>query len=520
MTDQKTKLTTFSKILIAAAILVALFFLITKTPLRNYIIPDENSNNEANNNKDNEKDKDKKVKTIKIGVVTWGGYAGGQYFNEGFKANEKSRFFKEYGFKVEFKVLDDFNDSRNAWKAGKVDLLWATIDAFTTEVQGLKDYNPQVIFQADWSRGGDAIVVRRGIENVSDLKGKKVAFAEMTPSHTFLLWLLDAGGLKYSDIKKVKVANAIDAADLFKKGAVDAAVVWSPDDADCVAKVTGSKILQNTKDASHIIADVFVCKKKYLDENFDDLKNLAKGWFIGASEINGSDNAKNKAAKILAKGLRQPKDFCLQAIKNVRLCTYGDNVNFYNLTGKYTGVTGESIYNLMEKKYKKAKYIKNNLPSWRYVGNSSLIGEIKLEGEAHSAEKRTKFKKITKKEEKEEKAIATKRVSIQFRTGSFELDGNMKRIIDLEFMEIAKSFAKARIRIEGNTDNVGDRKSNITLSQKRAKAVASYMAKEYGFDKNRFIIVGNGPDKPISNNKTASGRSQNRRTDFELLGKK
>ena len=26
---------------------------------------------------------------IKVGVVTWGGYAGGQYFNEGFKANSR-----------------------------------------------------------------------------------------------------------------------------------------------------------------------------------------------------------------------------------------------------------------------------------------------------------------------------------------------------------------------------------------------------------------------------------------------
>ena len=32
---------------------------------------------------------------IKIGVVTWGGYAGGQYFNEGFEASEESRFYKD-----------------------------------------------------------------------------------------------------------------------------------------------------------------------------------------------------------------------------------------------------------------------------------------------------------------------------------------------------------------------------------------------------------------------------------------
>ena len=124
---------------------------------------------------------------IKVGVVTWGGYAGGEYFNGGFKASKDSRFYKEYGVLVEFKLLDDFNASREAFKTGEVDLLWQTADAFPTEAGGLKEFSPKIVFQSDWSRGGDAIVVRRGIGTVNDLKGKKIAVAPMTPSHTFLL---------------------------------------------------------------------------------------------------------------------------------------------------------------------------------------------------------------------------------------------------------------------------------------------------------------------------------------------
>jgi len=261
----KSKLTPFSKLLIVAVVIGAIVVAVNYIPgLKETFYPtNQSSNNDNNGNDYTPKDGD----VIKIGVVTWGGYAGGQYFNEGFKPNSNSRFYKDYGFNVEFKVMDDFNASRSAWKTGEVDLLWATVDAFTTEVSGLwGDFEPQAIFQADWSRGGDAVVVRRGINKVSDLKGKKIAFAEMTPSHTFLLWLLDAGNMQQGDIEAIKVASAIDAADLFKKGQVDAAVVWSPDDADCVAKVKGSKILQNTKQASKIIADIFVVKKSYLEK--------------------------------------------------------------------------------------------------------------------------------------------------------------------------------------------------------------------------------------------------------------
>jgi len=97
------------------------------------------------------------------------------------------------------------------------------------------------------------------------------------------------------------------------------------------------------------------------------------------------------------------------------------------------------------------------------------------------------------------------------------LDENSKYIIDLQFLDIAKSFGNARIRIQGNTDNTGSKATNLTLSQKRAQAVANYLADEHGFDPNRFVVVGNGPNKPVADNGTAEGRAKNRRTDFELI---
>ena len=86
----------------------------------------------------------------------------------------------------------------------------------------------------------------------------------MTPSHTFLLWLFEAGNLQYSDIEPVKVANAIDAADIFKKGQVDAAVVWSPDDADCVAKVAGFKSTSKHTNPHHISLPMYLLQKRNL----------------------------------------------------------------------------------------------------------------------------------------------------------------------------------------------------------------------------------------------------------------
>lgn len=455
---------------------------------------------------------------IKIGVVTWGGYAGGQYYNRGFKPNSNSKFKQNYGFDVEFIVLDDFNQSREAWKADQVQLLWATIDAFPTEVAGLAEYEPIFLFQADWSRGGDAIVVRRGINSVADLRGKKIAVAEATPSHTFLLWVLDAGGLRITDIELVKAPNAIDASAMFKNQQVDAAVVWSPDDEDCVTTVKNSKVLTSTKKATHIVADGFFVKKAYLNANRDRLVKLMEGWFKGAEEINSSAQAKKKAAKILADGLKQPEDFTLKAINNVRLTTYGDNLNFFGKNSNYSGVTGEDLYNKMVKVYSALNLTGGRTPNWRVITDVSMLEAVNLQASgSQSSEMAPTFKKPTK-QVREAEAFSSKPVSITFPSGSYTLDENAKYIIDETFVDIAKAFPSSSIRIEGNTDVTGNRQANVRLSKKRAKSVVAYLVSEHSFSKNRFVIKGNGPDQPVC--KPANDPvcySKNRRTDFEIL---
>jgi NitT/TauT family transport system substrate-binding protein len=58
---------------------------------------------------------------------------------------------------------------------------------------------------------------------------------------------------------------------------------------------------------------------------------------------------------------------------------------------------------------------------------------------------------------------------------------------------------------------------NKDLSWKRAKSVSNFLVQEYSFDPNRFVVVGNGPDKPVDSNETVNGKAANRRTDFELI---
>ena len=54
----------------------------------------------------------------------------------------------------------------------------------------------------------------------------------------------------------------------------------------------------------------------------------------------------------------------------------------------------------------------------------------------------------------------------------------------------SKDLADYRFRIEGHTDTVGSADYNQALSERRAKAVVSYMAKKYGVNTARLEPVG------------------------------
>ncbi|MDC0674690.1 OmpA family protein [Nannocystis radixulma] len=82
-------------------------------------------------------------------------------------------------------------------------------------------------------------------------------------------------------------------------------------------------------------------------------------------------------------------------------------------------------------------------------------------------------------------------------------------------VKVLKDFSDVKVEISGHTDSTGDRDHNIDLSKRRADAVKQYLV-DKGIDAGRITTRGAGPDEPIADNKTAKGKSQNRRIEFKL----
>ena len=84
--------------------------------------------------------------------------------------------------------------------------MWDTVDNWAREASILAEQNQAAksIIMQDWSRGGDGIVSLSSIKSIEDLKGKKVACTQFTPSHFLLLYLLAQSGLSPDDRNAVE----------------------------------------------------------------------------------------------------------------------------------------------------------------------------------------------------------------------------------------------------------------------------------------------------------------------------
>ncbi|HZV64327.1 MAG TPA: OmpA family protein [Telluria sp.] len=69
----------------------------------------------------------------------------------------------------------------------------------------------------------------------------------------------------------------------------------------------------------------------------------------------------------------------------------------------------------------------------------------------------------------------------------------------------------------GHTDSVGTDAYNQKLSVRRAEAVKVYLQSK-GVEANRIYTEGKGEKQPVADNKSASGRAQNRRVEIEVVG--
>jgi len=81
--------------------------------------------------------------------------------------------------------------------------------------------------------------------------------------------------------------------------------------------------------------------------------------------------------------------------------------------------------------------------------------------------------------------------------------------------QVFKAYANRPARVEGHTDSVASDEYNQSLSERRARSVADWLASN-GVERSRLTATGHGEKKPVATNDTAAGRQLNRRVEVVI----
>lgn len=101
---------------------------------------------------------------------------------------------------------------------------------------------------------------------------------------------------------------------------------------------------------------------------------------------------------------------------------------------------------------------------------------------------------------------------INFKTASAELTDQAVDILDDISLQL-RDYPRTRLTIKAHTDNQGEPSRNQKLSERRARAVADFLASR-GIPYSRMKAKAYGERSPIDTNDTNAGRANNRRVEI------
>lgn len=253
---------------------------------------------------------------IQMGFSAWPGWIPWQVAQE-------EKLFAANKVQVDLKWFDGYLDSINALTAGQLNANTQTLNDTISSVAAGADQ--VIVLVNDNSTGNDKIIVREGINNIADLKGKKVAAEEGTVDHFLLLQGLRKAGLTQADIDFQPLETGAAAA-AFASGQVDAVGVFAPFTTQALKRV-GSKELFSSKDFPGAIPDHLVVSRQMIEQRSPDVQALVNTWFATLDFIAANPE---KAYQTMAKRAGVSVEEYKQYNAGTKIFTIEDNLKAFS----------------------------------------------------------------------------------------------------------------------------------------------------------------------------------------------
>ncbi|NCG21064.1 MAG: OmpA family protein [Rhodobacterales bacterium] len=474
---------------------------------------------------------------LKISIVSFHGYAPALVANGASLTTQVGSIFDKEGVHVEFVIQDNVPTLSEIFQSDTAHCSWRTSDFWAQEQPNLRgaDLDARTIMVVDNTQGADAIISKDGaIKRIEDLAGKRIALLEFTPSHGMVIDAVENSSLsarkKQAILNNLVMVNVEEGTagvrSVLESGNADAAALWDPD-LSLAMRIPGAHVVYSTKTATNLIYDVIVCDTRYLTaENRPAYQRFVNGWMKGVDAAKADPRAAVEALKqteeffaVLAKD--EGDKFVQDLFDGLVWTGIEDNIRILGLAGGTNQY--ERVYRRFDGIYRGVGALAN--PNAPVINPQDSIdyGFIQTLMEANAAAKAEAAKpEFTFSDDGRKAAVAAppqveKPVIITFPTGAAGLNERSKKTINDEVVPLIENNGSAYFQVSGNTDSTGGRAGNIQLSKKRAASVVNYLVVEWEFDAARFEILGNGPDKPLCDEKNPASYEEG--TDLEMCRK-
>jgi NitT/TauT family transport system substrate-binding protein len=188
-------------------------------------------------------------------------------------ASEKG-FFQQQGVNVKPVYSNSYLTSVSEVNSGKYDGIATTMGSIMNIIG--KDPEMQIVLVTDQSAGADAVVVQRNIQQVADLKGKRIGVKLGDFGELFVTTMLEKNGLTNDDVRLVNVeAEAVPTH--LKSGDIQGGHTWEPH----LSQLAKSEayVLFSTKQTPGLIPGIVVFRSSVVREHPEQIKAFIRAWF-------------------------------------------------------------------------------------------------------------------------------------------------------------------------------------------------------------------------------------------------
>lgn len=318
---------------------------------------------------------------------------------------------------------------------------------------------------------------------------------------------------------------------------VQGVVTWTPGDVNLAKNKGGLVRLLSTKENIYQMPSVIIGIHRWNMLQAKKVQDMLAAVFEGSDQVKRFDAALSRAGQAsYAVYAEQNAAYWVKYYKGVTerdktqqpvplggstVANLADNLLLFGLAEGSGGVSS-SLFKATYEGFGQvaAKQYPALIPSFPKVAeavNTTFLEALAAQApkDASAAETES-FDEATGPMAKEN-VVASRNWTITFETGKATFTPAASDTLTHLYEQVIVGGALA-VQIDGHTDNVGDKGSNLTLSQARASAVKQWLQAKAPtlFPENRVTTRGLGDTQPLVPNDTADGRAKNRRVTISL----